>query len=444
MYDLPDDIAKVIAGLRESHKHHIEVKIMNQRCYVYESTSVWNKEEKSVKKISKYLGRIGGDGIFVEASRRVPRLQNYETPIIQDRKGRSIVSARSESQIIKAISMNGRISNKHLGKIIGTSTGSAEAYRGNVETKYGIKYFATIFPQPLGFTRYVAFINFLNKRPSLKEMTDAMSNEPLVQVGLLSNGKYYLILFILAKDNEDLNQLINRLKVETQLKHYDSEWYVAPRYVEYGTIPIRGEFIELLRKYVWRRTTDSPRPKAGQISNREFAVIYETFKDGNTDFSDIDKKYEFESGASRYTFQKLREKGIIHGITISMQKPGIKYSAIFLLTILNGGEFARYKREILEETIRDLPHLNKYSYVCYIDNPYGLMFIMSVHDEKELKQTEERFLRIKGIKIDTLIVTDVFLGSFCYRKYDNTYSSQHKCLVEEFMLQENTGKIAYE
>ncbi len=444
MYDLPDDVANVIERLRKLHKHHIEVKIMNQRCYVYESTSIWDKEKKAVKKISKYLGRIGGDGIFVEASRRVPQLENYVTSVIHDRKGRSKASARSESQIIKAISMNGRISNKRLGEIIGASTSSTEVYRRNVELKYGIKYSATIFPQPLGFTRYIAFVNFLNKKPSFKEMNDALSNEPLVQVGLLSNGKYYLSLFILAKDNEDLNQLINRLKVETQLRHYDSEWYVTPRYVEYGTIPIRKEFVELLQKYAWKRTKDTPRPKPGQISSREFAVIYEAFKDGNTDFSEIDKTYRFESGASRYTYQKLKEKKIIHGVTVSMQRPGIKYSAIFMLTILNGGEFTKYRREILEETIKDLPHLNKYSYVCYIDNPYGLMFIMSVYDEKELKHTEERFLRIKGIKIDTLIVTDVFLGSFCYRKYDNAYSSQHKRLVEEFGLPENTVKIEYE
>jgi DNA-binding Lrp family transcriptional regulator len=405
---------------------------------------VWDKERKVVRKISKYIGRIGGDGVFVEASRRIPKLESHKTNNIQNKKLRNKISAGSESQIIKAISMNGRISNKRIGEIMGIRSSSAEAYRKNIEIKYNIRYLATIFPQPLGFTRYAVFVNFLNKKPTLTEMKDALSNEPLVQVGMLSSGKYYLILLILARDNEELNQLINKIKVETRLRYYDSEWYVTPRYVEYGTIPIREEFTKLLREQVWRKTRDYPRPKVGQISYRDFTIIGEVLKEGNVSFSEIDKKYGFENNASRYTYQRLREKKIIHGVTISMQRPGIKYSAVFLITILNGNEFVKYRKQLLEEIIKDLPHLNKYSYICYIENPYGLMFIMSVYEEKDLTQTEEKFLKIKGIKIDTLILTDVFIGSLCFRKYDNDYSSQHKRLVEEFGLPESKLKIKYE
>jgi DNA-binding Lrp family transcriptional regulator len=445
MYRLPDNVVKAIDKLRRSHKHHIEVKVVNNRCYVYESTSVWDRKRKSVRKISKYLGRIGGDGVFMGPSKRVPKLENYWTEVTNESNlARRINNTeRYESQIIKAISMNGRISSARLAGILKKGASSADAYKKRVEGKYSIRYFATIYPQPLGFTRYIAFVNFLNKRPSFSELTGALSQEPLVQLALLSSGKYYLVLFILAKDNEGLNQLINRLKVESDLKRYDSEWYVGPRYVEYGTVPIRGQFVESLQEYVWKRTREAPRPKTGQLSQREFAVIKEVYNDGNVDFSDIDRKYGFEKGAARYSYQKLRESGIIHGITISMDKPGIKYSALLIITILNGGEFVKYSKQILEETIRDLPHINKYSYVCYIDSPYGIMFVMSVYDEKDLKQTEERFLRINGIKLDVLIVTDVFLGSFCYRKFDNAYSSQYKRLVDEYGITPEKEKVTY-
>ena len=195
MLDLPDSIKKTIDALRKSHKHHIEVKILNQRCYIYESTSIWDRDKKRVKKISKYLGRIGGDGVFVEGSHRVPKLTNYNEEKDKEEVAGSYPS-NIESQIIKALSMNGRISNARLGKIIGKSTSRTEIYRKNIEKKYEIKYFTTIYPQKLGYTRYIAFINFLNKKPTIKEMINVFSNEPLIQVGLLSTGKYYLILFL--------------------------------------------------------------------------------------------------------------------------------------------------------------------------------------------------------------------------------------------------------
>lgn len=432
MFDLPDSIKKTIESLRKSHKHHIEIKILNQRCYIYESTSVWDKYRKKVKKVSKYLGRIGGDGVFVEGSRRVPKLTNYDEEKDDEEIETNFYPGKMESQIIKALSMNGRISNSNLGRIIGKSTSSAEAHRQKIEQKYGIKYFTTIYPQKLGYTRYIAFINFLNKKPKISEMEKAFLDEPLIQASILSTGKYYLILFLMAKNNTDLNNLITRLKIHTELKKYDSEWYIAPRYIDYGTLPIRPLFIDFLQDQVWKRTKDTPRPSQNQLTFREYVVIKETRLNGNIDFSAIDQKYGFNYGASRYIYQKLNEKGIIHDVTMSMEKPGIKYSAIFLLTILNGEYFGRSRKDILEETIKDFKHINKYSYVCYIDNPYGMMFIMSVYDEKELKTTEEKFLKIKGTKLDVLIITDIFIGSFCYRKYDNDYSMQKKILVEEY------------
>lgn len=434
MLDLPDNIKKTIEALKKSHKHHIEVKISNQRCYIYESTSVWDHDRKKVKKISKYLGRIGGDGVFVGGSHRVPKLENYN----EKENAEDVVSSYStnvESQIIKALSMNGRISNANLGKIIGKSTSRTEMYRRNIEKKYGIKYNGIIYPSILGYTRYIALITFLNKKPTMNELNSAFSNESLIQVGLLCTGKYYIILFLLAKNNVELNDLISKLKIHTEFKKYDSEWYIAPRYADYGSIPVRTAFIESLQNQIWKRTKINPKPAPNQLTYREYLVTKEIHLNGNVDFSEIDRKYGFDKGASRYVYQKLIKKGVVHQISISMDKPGIKYSTIFILTILNGEEFGKSRIDILEETIKDLKHVNKYSYVCYIDNPYGIMFIMSVNEEKELKQTEEKLLKIHGIKLEMLVITNIFIGSLCYRKYDNNYSNQKKILIKEYGFQ---------
>ncbi len=247
---------------------------------------------------------------------------------------------------------------------------------------------------------------------------------------MLTNGKYHMVLFILAKDNEDLNEFINKIRSETLLRNYDSEWFISPRYVEYGMIPIRDEFISYLGGFIWKKTKLSPRPTVGQLSQREFTIIKEINKESRVKFSDIDKKYGFQKGASRYIYNKLREIGVIRSSTISIEKAYIKYLAILTLTIINSDEFKKYDEYLLTEMLGELPHINKYSYICYMDSPYGLMLVMPVLDERELKLTEEKLLRISGIKLDITIITNLFIGTFCYRKYDNTKSTMYKKLTE--------------
>ncbi len=159
---LPKEVVSTIEGIRKTHKHHIEVKLINQRCYLYESTSVWDKERKVVRKISKYIGRIGGDGVFVEASRRIPKLESSINKERERRTPKNIyLSTKFEADILKELSTDGTLRNKELANKFGINLGRINKYRKNLETKYGIKYYSIISPNALGFTRFMVFYKFL-------------------------------------------------------------------------------------------------------------------------------------------------------------------------------------------------------------------------------------------------------------------------------------------
>jgi hypothetical protein len=55
-----------LAARRAAGEKGLEVKVIGDHHYVYHSTSVWLKDEKRRKKVSKYLGRLDPELGLVE------------------------------------------------------------------------------------------------------------------------------------------------------------------------------------------------------------------------------------------------------------------------------------------------------------------------------------------------------------------------------------------
>jgi transposase/uncharacterized protein (DUF2267 family) len=63
-----EDIKDVARQLREAYNKPIEIKKFGRKYYAYFSTTVWDKEKKKRRKISRYIGRITREGL-VEADK---------------------------------------------------------------------------------------------------------------------------------------------------------------------------------------------------------------------------------------------------------------------------------------------------------------------------------------------------------------------------------------
>lgn len=104
-----------------------------------------------------------------------------------------------------------------------------------------------------------------------------------------------------------------------------------------------------------------------------------------------------------------------------------------MMGIVDNNGFRKTRdRLLIDITEENGMPINKYSVEGNIGNPDGVMFIMPITQNDRLDVFESKFKdRIKGVTLRTLIVTDVLVGSLCYRKFDNAKSRQYRILQRE-------------
>lgn len=343
--------------------------------------------------------------------------------------------------------MNGRMPMPSLAKKLGLSVTATRYQVNKVEEKYGIRYIAEIdFGRIIGYTTYVAFVKFVDKVPNVEDIRTAMQDEPSISAAALISGTYDLAIFLIITDNQQLLNLINKLRTQTTLKDYESLWYFSLRYNTYNFIPARAKFFDLLEEKVWKKTTEQPRPRGGELNYREFIVLKELTNNGKINFSEIDKKYEWDSGASQYTFHKLTEEGTIVRTTITMEKLPIKYNALFIANILDDEKFLKARPHRLQKIITDNNALiNKYVFVATIGTPYSQIYICPILQDDDLIGYKNEMQEInKGSSINMSIITNMLVGNLCYRSLDNMYSYPYQTLANEYKMPQPKQPAEYE
>lgn len=69
-------IERTLKAERKKRKIPLEVKILNKNHYLYQSTTRWDKDEKKIKKVSRYIGRITKNGV-VESNKETRTIHEY-------------------------------------------------------------------------------------------------------------------------------------------------------------------------------------------------------------------------------------------------------------------------------------------------------------------------------------------------------------------------------
>ena len=440
MMTLPQRVKTAFLRLKKANKQYIEIKHIKDYFFVYQSTSRWDKIRKKPIKVPLYIGRITNAGAFIPANKRKPRnlMQQSEgilksQPVIEIAQKTLEVAIKEErkykheSEILTALSMNGRISMSVLGKIVDLSETSTAMQVKKLEKKYDIKYIADIDITKFGYLRFMISIKFIDQFPKIEELKDIFSNEPLIQLVLLTKGDFDILIYAFAVVSKDITALVFRLRTKLD---YKTLWNTAPVSEDYGAIQVRDNFVDLIKD---------------KLLTREYAILKELGKDGKIDFTEIDRLYEFDSGRAQYSYYKLKEKGIIKRITISMQNLPIRYLAIIFEDIVDFKSFRTNRSKIIKDIISDSSYqVNKYLLVDDTTNPSGIVKYMPVFKDGDLESNVEHIRSFdSGINIRTYIITSVLLGNFCYRSFDNLYSAQQDILNKSYN-EKLFSKIDYE
>jgi DNA-binding Lrp family transcriptional regulator len=313
--------------------------------------------------------------------------------------------------------MNGRMPMSVLGRMVGLKESTAKYRVEKLEKLFSIRYIAEIDVQKLGYLSFLIAVKFIDKKPSRMVLKAILDAEPRIQIATQTHGDHDLLMYVLAKNNAEAIILVAGLR--KHLLEYNSKWNVWPIDTRYGMVPLRGAFIDLLK--------DS-------ILKREYVVLKELNKNGRMEFTEIDSKHGFDPGRAQYSYHKLKESGLLRRVTITMQNMPVKYIAVISASIINEGRFRAsregYIRSVIEN--QNTP-INKYLLVSDTAAPDGVMLYLPVFGSDDLDKDVEKLNSLKlGIEFSTEIATNLLVGEFCYRSFDNALTEWQTALETEY------------
>ncbi len=447
---LPDSIEKTVQRIRREYGHYVQAKFMHGKYRLFEATSIYDPEKKKPKKVTRYLGWLTEDGVMIPArhndlktkifnkleedtEKKIKELEeslkeaekrNYEEGI------RKKNTEKHERDILRALSMNARITVPELAKVTGLGNTAVNYHLRNLERKYDIKYILELDIEKFGYINYIAFVKFKDKRPTYEEMKKQLEAIPYVQVAMTTKGTYDMVIFLVVKSiNKARFDLYNI--VGSVFANYDIEWNMIPAYNTFGFIPLRDKFFDVLKEKVWTRTKERPRPAHDEITDMEYNVLKAMNNNATADFVSIDKEIGADNGRSNYAYHQLTRKEVIKRATVSMVDPHSKFNLLLLLNVENSENFSKTGKNLLMEIIKENNICDKYSFACDVTSPYGEFLVTQVLKESTVAP-EQLIQVINGAKIDALIVIDILIGHLNHRLFDKVQTSQYELLISEY------------
>ncbi len=458
MSTVPTSIKLVFDELRKKEKLHFVLKKINGKYYVYAQSTMREPSTKKVKTISTYFGRITEDGALLKkhAGKDI-ELENAKAiieahggsvslPSTTEQREQFLSEDQLDAKLLRMLSMNARIEQKEMAKRVELKEGALRNRIADVEARYGIRYTAEIDTSKLGYRSYFVFAKFDDEKPSKEALKSAIEREGRVQFAALTTGIYDLIIYLLAESDAEISNTIGRIRANYSINEFSSEWFATPLYEVYGFVPLRALFFDVLKERVWHRTKGRSTTKPDEIFQREFILLKELNANGVEPFLTIDKKYQLGKGGARYTYLSLKEKGIVKRITVTYTKPPSKFNAIFILDIVIRKNFDKTRANLMHFTIEDRYNfINKISFAADIKIPNGVLYVAPIIEEDDFVSFEEDIKnRISGIKLTSLIITDVFIGELNTRRFDTVHSTQYDHLISYYKEKLPQNKEYYE
>jgi DNA-binding Lrp family transcriptional regulator len=450
---LPDSIEKTVQRIRREYGHYVQAKFMHGKYRLFEATSIYDPEKKKPKKVTRYLGWLTEDGVMIPArhndlktkifnkleedtEKKIKELEeslkeaekkNYEEGI------RKKNTEKHERDILRALSMNARITVPELAKVTGLGNTAVNYHLRNLERRYDIKYLLEIDIEKFGYMNYIAFVKFKDKRPTYEEMKKQLEAIPYVQLAIATSGYADIILSIITKSTNDARTILYNITANTFVT-YEAEWNITQAYQTFGFIPLRNQFFEVLKEKVWTRTKEKPRPAHDEITEVEYNVLKTMNSNAAADFASIDKEIGGSSGRSNYAFHQLTKRGIIKRTTISMQKRPSTHEIVIIIKLTNAKEFTSTREKLLLEILREQESLfDTYSFTCDINSPSGVILTTSILKGENIETKKDKIVDIlKGNVIELAISTGIITGTFDYRLFDKTQTSQYMILLSEY------------
>jgi DNA-binding Lrp family transcriptional regulator len=427
----PREVKEAFVALKQTLNKPISLHKISGNYYVYEYSSARDQKEGKTIIKTAYLGRMSKDGRFAPKKDQPGANQGPEQPMTTQMSNE--VDER-EAIALRNLSMNGRMSMTKLAKRLGMSTTGARHFVKRLEERYKIKYFAELNTLKLGYLRYIALVKFEDKIPKIDEIKEAFEEDSHVAFVAMTKGIYDMVVIFYLESTVLMANFIYEWRSSKALPNYTARWHITPLDMASGiTMPLRKQVVEWIAEGVSSVRKDTK--FAVQLTEIEGLVLKEMAINGTQDFNDIDKRYNLGLGRSNYAFYKLEEKGIIERITITVTMPHLRYNAIFITETNNYKKFTENQDQWRINIIgQNSALIDKYVFRGDMGIPDSIFQICPIFDSSTFQKAAEELNSTPGTKIDSMIVTDVVVGSLCYRNFDPRYTTVYDVLVKHGKL----------
>lgn len=456
------DVSKQIREKFEEMKgsdRHIYLIRNSGRFYVYRIIYGSDREGKRKKLKSEYIGRFTEEGAYIKkgASKEekqlelakaiisryggtvsLPRRLIDEESADEETDGRSLIPSEEEEKALTILSMNGRARVSSIARLIKRSPQSTVRLVKKLEDKYDIRYTSEVDVNKLGYLEFLIFIKFKDEVPPANRIKEVFEKEPAVQFCATLKGDYDVLLYVLFEAFEadyftkaDIDLYNMRLRAFPDSM---ATWYVKTVHTVYGLVPIRDQFFDVLKGRVWHRTVHTPRPRLGEILQREYTTLKALNSNANINFQDMDKENGLPNGTSRYSYYRLLQQGTLHRVTISMGRTPILYTAIVYMNRQLPASFAKTRNNFRRNVIADnaKTKANRYTAILDVDDPDGVFLFVPVYRDETLEDKIDALRsEVEGVTFTTqAIMTSILVGNLCHRRFDNAYAVQYENLVK--------------
>ena len=440
---LPKVVEDTLNSLKIKYGENLTVGRVRDNFYVSAYNVIVNPITK-IRDMTKmeYVGSISPKGKFSPAKRR--KMENFEAYNKEFKKLQiqNFIS-ENEAKVLRNLSMNSRMPITEIAKQVGVTNATAASMIKRLTERLNINYFAYLNLKSLGYLRYLILFKFINKKPSLDEIKEAFENDPRVLLVATIKGSYDLMVYFCLESDKQVMTFVYKWLSE-KLQKYKARKYVVPFSPVYGSVPVREPFFNLLKERIWHRTREQPRKLSWQLTESEFKILRDLAMDGNIQFKELALRNGLSAPAVSYIFEKLKQRKIINYMTLNMNNIPLKYYVVFVIKILDFDTYYKHDREglIKEELDYKYPWINKYSFVADIGTPVGEIYIAPILNEDDYQTYEQIFKYFKSIEITSWLITDVIIGSFANRNFDNIYALGYKVLVEEYKFKPKSENTA--
>ena len=449
MDELPPKILATFEKLKKEYPFRIVLKRINDKYYIYKERGVWLKDTHKTKIISEYLGRMTSDGLYIKKKFTAKDDLENAKALIAERGGeiiwhekpsderlplvrQDLTATEIDLKLLTALSMNARLSATKMAKIVGISEQAVYGRIKAIEKKLGLKYILELDIDKLGYTRYLVLVKFEETVPGINDLEKTFVNEPSIQFVATSKGEYDLIIYMIGSEDITTTDNFRRLLLKTELSKYGARWNLMPIAQTYSFMPVRDIFIEnVLKNKEWKRTKTNPTPKQEELMHRELLLLKELNSNSTRNFLEIDKENNLHDGTARYAYNTLKTEGIIVRPTVTATNTSIKYIGMIIISNIYEKKVEENRHKFLFDIVEYGQILNRYSLVGNIGMPDGAILFLPVMNEGDLDKAAKRIEKeLQGSIVSGSVITNIIVGSLCYRRFDNDYSRQHELLIE--------------